>query len=97
MSVIKKQFKTKKSKETMKVFTKDKILSMPILSKVVNKTKWNIDRLDFESSLGDGYFLFMENLVEFEIKLSFLGNMAKGQIEKALDEEFLKLEENNEE
>ena len=95
MSVIKKTIKTKRSKEEMKSFVKEKILSLPVLSSVVSKTEWNIDRLDFESSLGDGYFLFMENMVEFEIKLSFLGNMARGSIEKAIDTEFLKLEENN--
>ena len=96
MSVLKKQIKTKRTKEEMKIFTKEKILSLPMLSSVISKTEWNIDRLDFESSLGDGYFLFMENMVELEIKLSFIGNMAKGQIEKAIDTEFLKLEENNE-
>ena len=96
MSVIKKTIKTKRTKEEMKSFVKDKILSIPMLSSVVTKTEWNIDRLDFESSLGDGYFLFMENMIEFEIKLSFLGNMARGQIEKTIDAEFLKLEENNE-
>ena len=96
MSVLKKQIKTKKSKEEMKLFVKEKILSIPMLSSVVSKTEWNIDRLNFESSLGDGYFLFMENMVEFEIKLSFIGNIAKGKIEQAIDSEFLKLEENNE-
>ena len=95
MSVLKKQIKTKKTKEEMKSFVNDKILKLPILSSVVSKSEWNIDRLDFESKLGDGYFLFMENLVELEIKLSFMGNIAKAQIEKAIDTEFLKLEENN--
>jgi hypothetical protein len=95
MSVLKKQIKTKRTKEEMKAFVKDKILSLPMLSSVVSKTEWNIDRLDFKSSLGDGYFLFMENMVEIEIKLSFIGNIAKGQIEKTIDTEFLKLEENN--
>ena len=96
MSLIKRKIKTQRSKEEMKSFTKDKILSIPMLSSVVSKTEWNIDRLDFESAAGDGYFLFMENMVEFQIKLSFLGNMARGQIENAIDTEFLKLEENNE-
>ncbi|MCL2039013.1 MAG: hypothetical protein FWG85_01125 [Bacteroidetes bacterium] len=95
MSVLKKQIKTKKTKEEMKSFVNDKILKLPILSSVVSKSEWNIDRLDIESKLGDGYFLFMENLVELEIKLSFMGNIAKAQIEKAIDTEFLKLEENN--
>ena len=95
MSTIKRQIKTKRTKEEMKSFVKDKLLSLPMLSSVVSKMEWNIDRLDFESSLGNGYFLFMENLVEFEIQLSFLGNMAKGQIEKVIDTEFLKLEEKN--
>ena len=95
MSLLKKQIKTKHNKETMKSFVKDKILSIPMLSSVVTKTEWNVDRLDFESSLGNGYFLFMENMVELEIKLSFIGNLAKGQIEKTIDTEFLKLEENN--
>jgi hypothetical protein len=96
MSILKKQIKTKRSKEEMKSFVKEKILSVPMLSSVVSKTEWNIDRLDFESSLGNGYFLFMENMIEFEIKLSFIGNMAKGKIEQVIDAEFLKLEENNE-
>ncbi len=95
MSVLKKQIKTKKTKEEMKSFVNNKILTLPMLSSVVSKTEWQIDRLDFESTLGNGYFLFMENLVELEIKLSFMGNIAKAQIEKAIDTEFLKLEENN--
>jgi len=95
MSVLKKQIKTKKTKEEMKSFVNNKILTLPMLSSVVSKTEWQIDRLDFESTLGNGYFLFMENLVEIEIKLSFMGNIAKAQIEKAIDTEFLKLEENN--
>lgn len=95
MSILKKQIKTKRTKEEMKSFVNDKILKVPMLSSVISKTEWNIDRLDFESTLGNGYFLFMENMIEIEIKLSFMGNMAKAQIEKAIDTEFLKLEENN--
>jgi hypothetical protein len=46
----------------------------------------------FDSQLGNGHFLFMDNLVEFEIHLSFLGGIAAKQLESTLDEEFLKLD-----
>lgn len=89
--MIKKQIKIKQSKEETKAFVNKFLLENPILKSIIKSIEWQGDKLLFDSSLGHGYFLFLDQLVEVEIHLNMVGKLAANQIEKAVDDEFLKL------
>lgn len=89
--MIKKQIKIKKSKDEAKMFANKFLLENSMLKSIIKTIEWQDDKLVFDSSLGHGYFLFLDNLVEIEIHLSMIGEIAAKQIEKTVDDEFLKL------
>ena len=91
MSQLKRQIKTKKNKTEAKMFVNKTLLELPMLKSLIDNVEWEEDKLFFKSKLGNGFFIFHDNLIEFEIQLSFMGKLAAKQLENAIDEEFLKL------
>jgi len=92
MSTINKTFKTSKTSTEMRQIINKLILDMPALKSVIENMEWQENELHFKSKIGNGYFKIMDYSVEILINLNFIGNMAKSQIESALDQEFLKLD-----
>jgi hypothetical protein len=89
---FKKQFKTKKTADETRQFINHTLLNLPALKSAVKKVEWEGNTLHFDSVIGNGKFVIADNLVDVEINLTFAGQMAIGQLEKALDTEIVKLQ-----
>ncbi len=91
MSTINKKFKVKASITEMRHFIDTKLLPNPALGTLIDNAKWTGNTLFIQSKLGKGTIELFENLVEVNIDLNFLGNMARNTIEATLDKEFKQL------
>ncbi|MPN64067.1 hypothetical protein SDC9_211838 [bioreactor metagenome] len=89
--VIKKQFKTKYTKNETREIINKLMQEVSLLKSIVERIEWQDDALIFVSKIGDGYFLIADYLVSVEINLNFMGSMAKDKIEEMLDTEIIKL------
>lgn len=91
MSVINKKFHTKASAGEMRHFIDTKVLVNPALKPMLDTVNWQGNTLHLTSKLGKGFIALQDNLVEVNIELNFIGNMAKNTIESTLDKEFKQL------
>lgn len=91
MSTINKKFKTKHSATEMRHFIDTKLLLNPALKPMVDNANWQGNTLFITSKLGKGHIIILDNQVEVNIELNFIGSMAHNTIESTLDKEFKQL------
>jgi len=88
MKEIKRQFKTKYTKDEMKNYVNVEVMTNSIFHQFINGSSWDGYILNLKSKFGYGTIIFEDYIIKIELYLNAIGSIAGRQLESMLDNEF---------